>query len=220
MGSTDGTCTGADWDFLGSRCATDGAPPTPVDASAQCAMATACGPCAAMGPCGWCLRTNRCLQGNSMGSTDGTCTGADFTFTSSGCPLADGGMACRTGIPRNCNLTLAGGVRTCTAGSRVNVGCHQGCSPPLGSCTGDAVMQICRGSDQAAPCAMPIAFNDDAPEPGETDGGIACAPGGGDGGTSAGLCPALTFTCPADGMYTVWTGPYGSGMATCTVAVR
>jgi hypothetical protein len=81
-------------------------------------------------------------------------------------------------------------------------------------------MQICRGSDMAAPCAMAIASNDDARTT-ASDGGIACASGGGDGGSSNGLCPALTFTCPSDGMYTVWTGAYDTDEpATCTVAVR
>jgi len=135
--------------------------------------------------------------------------GADWAYVSSACS-GDGGMTCASGVPRACNLTLSGAARTCTAGQRVTVGCNQGCG--LGTCTGDAVMQICPGN-ATTPCAMAIASNDDATE-------SAMCTMGPDGGAGSDLCPLVTFMCPADGRYTVWVGAFGSAMATCTPAVR
>ena len=217
-GSADMSCTGADWAWISNRCGPDGGVLPPVDASAQCAMATGCGACTAMGPCGWCGRTGRCMQGGSAGSADMSCTGADWAYTSNRCgadggvlPPPDGGEDC-FGVPRSCGLTLAGGVRTCTAGQMVTVGCNAGCSPALGMCTGDAVMQICPGTATTAACSgtAVIASNDDAPMT------SMCR---GDGGTN--LCPVTTFMCPSSGMYTIWVGAYDAAdMATCVPAVR
>ena len=210
-GSADMSCTGADWAFTSSRCGADGGVLPPVDASAQCAMATACGACTAMGPCGWCTRTNRCLQGSSTGSGDMSCTGMDWDFLGRTCPRPDAGPSCE-GVPRSCGLTLAGAVRTCTPGQMLTAGCNANCAPALGSCTGDPVMQICPGNATTAPCAetAAIASNDD-PAP-----AAMCRP---DGGSN--LCPVTTFMCPSNGMYTIWVGAYDSTeMATCTPAVR
>ncbi len=177
----------------------------------QCA-ATACGACTPRGGCGWCATTNSCVPGSSTGATAGNCTGAAWQYLPSQCPGFDGGPPACTGVPRTCNLTIAGGVRTCTAGAMVTVGCNSGCTPALGTCTGDPVLQICPGTATAAPCAAAavIASNDDAP---------ASAMCGGDGGATS-VCPLTTFVCPSNGMYTVWVGPYDDEPATCVPAVR
>lgn len=93
-GSTDGTCTGSGWDFLGDHCA-PGTPPPPdagssggVDASSggdPCAAASTCGACTAMGSCGWCVGRSRCASGTSTGSTDGACTGSGWDWTGTSC---------------------------------------------------------------------------------------------------------------------------------------
>lgn len=207
-GSTDGTCMGANWAWTSSRCADGGGVLPPVDAAAACAAATTCDTCTPLGSCGWCIRTNSCQQGTSAGSAN--CMGADWAYTRTSCPGFDGGTSCRTGVPRTCGLTIAGAVRTCTPGAMVTVGCAAACG--LGTCTGDAVMQVCAGADTAAPCATALASNDDY---GTLSG---C---GNDAGEDGDLCPATQFTCPAGGMYTIWTGAYNStGTATCTPAVR
>lgn len=216
--STDMSCSGADWAWLPSRCGGDGGVLPPVDAAAQCATATNCGACTAMGACGWCGRTGRCLQGTSTGSLDMACGSPDWAWTSSRCggdggvlPPRDAGPSC-TGVPRSCGLTIAGGVRTCTAGQMVTIGCNSGCTPALGMCTGDAVMQICPSSATTTVCSgmAVIASNDDAPST------AMCR---GEAGT--GLCPVTTFMCPSNGQYTVWTGAYDAEeTATCVPAVR
>jgi hypothetical protein len=214
MGATAGGCMGADWAYLPSQCGGDGG--TPGDAAPpNCSAGTmGCAACAPLPGCGWCRRTNSCVPGSSMGSTTGGCMGADWAYLPSQCGgdggTGDGGASCASGVPRSCNLTLSGAARTCTAGQMVRVGCNQGCG--LGSCTGDAVMQICPGN-ATTPCAMAIASNDDAPD-------SAMCTMGPDGGAGSDLCPLVTFMCPADGRYTVWVGAFGSGMATCMAAVR
>jgi hypothetical protein len=214
MGATAGGCMGADWAYLPSQCGGDGG--TPGDAAPpNCSAGTmGCAACAPLPGCGWSRRTNSCVPGSSMGSTTGGCMGADWAYLPSQCGgdggTGDGGTSCASGVPRACNLTLSGAVRTCTAGQMVRVGCNQGCG--LGSCTGDAVMQICPGN-ATTPCAMAIASNDDAPD-------SAMCTMGPDGGAGSDLCPLVTFMCPADGRYTVWVGAFGSGMATCMAAVR
>ncbi|MEZ4390950.1 MAG: hypothetical protein R3A48_07640 [Polyangiales bacterium] len=218
MASGDMSCGGADWAWLSSRCSADGGVLPPVDAAAQCAMATNCGACTAMGSCGWCGRTGRCMQGTATASGDMSCGSPDWAWISSRCgadggvlPPRDAGPEC-TGVPRSCGLTLAGGVRTCTAGQMVTIGCNSGCSPALGMCTGDAVMQICPSTSTTAACneMTAIASNDDATP------ASMCR---GDAGTN--LCPVTTFTCPTNGMYTVWVGAYdATETATCVPAVR
>lgn len=212
-GSSDMSCSGTDWNYLPSQCPDyDGGPPADVP-PVMCNTSTTCGTCAPRGGCGWCATTNSCLPGNSMGSTNGMCTGMAWQYLPSQCPGFDGGAASCRGIPRDCMLTIAGGVRTCTAGQMVTIGCNAGCSPALGSCTGDAVMQICPGTSTTTACSgmAVIASNDDAP--------TSAMCNGGDGGSS--LCPVTTFMCPSNGMYTVWVGSYDpTEMATCTPAVR
>lgn len=218
-GSTDMSCMGADWDYLPRDCADfDGGPPADVP-PVMCGTSTTCGACTPRGGCGWCASTNSCVTGTSTGSTDGTCMGANWQYLPSQCPGFDGGTSCRS-VPRTCMLTIAGAVRNCTAGSTVTVGCASACG--LGSCTGDPVMQVCPGSATTAPCATTavIASNDDYETGAMANRATMC---GGDAGEDGDVCPALQFTCPADGHYTVWTGAYNPDSTTpavCTVAVR
>ena len=212
-GSPAMSCTGADWDYLPSDCAGFDAGPRPDVPPVVCSTSTTCGACTPRGGCGWCATTNSCVPGSSTGATAGNCTGAAWQYLPSQCPGFDGGPPACTGVPRTCNLTIAGGVRTCTAGAMVTVGCNSGCTPALGTCTGDPVMQICPGTATTAPCAAAavIASNDDAP--------ASAMCGGGDGGDTS-VCPLTTFVCPSNGMYTVWVGPYDDEPATCVPAVR
>ncbi len=212
MGATAGNCMGADWAYVPSACGGDGGTPAPNCGSGS----MGCGACTPLPGCGWCRRTSSCVPGSSTGSTTGGCMGADWAYLPSQCGgdggAGDGGGGCPSGVPRSCNLTLSGAARTCTAGQMVTIGCNAGCG--LGSCTGDAVMQICPGN-ATTPCATAIAQNDDAPT-----GAMCTRDAGGPDAGDVSLCPLVTFTCPADGRYTVWVGAFGSGMATCTPAVR
>jgi hypothetical protein len=101
------------------------------------------------------------------------------------------------GTGRNCGWQVEGTPRSCAPGTRVEVGCHQGCMPPLGVCAGDPMIRICAGS---APCPdlTAVATNDDA-----------CP---GDGGPTR-LCSLVAFTCPSIGRYTILTGAYRAGGA-------
>ncbi len=65
------------------------------------------------------------------------------------------------GTGRNCGWQVEGPPRTCTPGARVEVGCHQGCMPPLGLCAGDPMIRICPGG---TPCQdlTALTANDDA----------------------------------------------------------
>jgi Lysyl oxidase len=105
--------------------------------------------------------------------------------------------AATEGTGRNCGWQVEGAPRTCTPGARVEVGCNQGCMPPLGLCAGDPMIRICPGG---TPCQdlTAITVNDDA-----------CP---GDGGPTR-LCSLASFTCPSIGRYTILTGAYRAGMA-------
>jgi hypothetical protein len=127
-------------------------------------------------------------------------------------PTADGGvpdgglatdptLACpgaTEGVGRNCGWMVEGAPRTCTPGSRVVIGCNQGCSPAIGVCAGDPMLRVCPGN---VPCSdlTAIASNDDS-----------CPPA--DGGPTR-LCSRVEFTCPTIGRYTILSGSYRAGGA-------
>ena len=120
---------------------------------------------------------------------------------------ADGGvsmdptLACPSaveGVNRNCGWMVEGMPRTCTPGSRVVIGCNQGCSPAIGMCAGDPMLRVCPGN---VPCTdlTAIAGNDDS-----------CPPA--DGGPTR-LCSRVEFTCPTAGRYTIMSGAFRAGGA-------
>lgn len=117
------------------------------------------------------------------------------------------------GVPRACGLRLAGGARTCAPGAMVTVGCNQGCAPPLGTCAGDTVLQVCPGN-ATAPCATAVGYNDDSPS------SAHCATSA--GGVSTLFCSSTTFACPSDGSFTVWVGSYSETRPAfaCVIGVR
>ena len=101
------------------------------------------------------------------------------------------------GTNRNCGWQVEGPTRTCTPGVRVEVGCNQGCMPPLGLCAGDPMIRICPGGSPCQDLTALTANDDSCP---------------GDGGPTR-LCSLASFTCPASGRYTILTGAYRAGMA-------
>jgi hypothetical protein len=127
-------------------------------------------------------------------------------------PTADGGradggvstdptLACASateGLNRNCGWMVEGEPRSCTPGSRVVIGCNQGCSPPIGLCSGDPMLRVCPGN---VPCTdlTALASNDDS-----------CPPG--DGGPTR-LCSRVEFTCPSIGRYTLMSSAFRAGSA-------
>lgn len=117
------------------------------------------------------------------------------------------------GVPRACGLQLAGGARTCTPGAMVTVGCNQGCNPPLGTCAGDTVLQVCPGN-ATTPCSTSISYSDD------TASASNCASMV--GGVSTAYCSSTTFMCPAEGSYTVWVGSYSDSRPAyaCVIGVQ
>lgn len=98
------------------------------------------------------------------------------------------------GIFRDCGFDVAPQFQgaTCTPGELVNVTC--GCADtPV--CGGDPILRACAGDE---PCRSSATLNasDDA----------------------CGACPAVSFTCPQSGLYTVLSGPYASNQSfTCDV---
>jgi hypothetical protein len=114
-----------------------------------------------------------------------------------------GRCAMPTGVDRNCGWTPESAPRSCTPGQMVFVGCNAGCTPPLGSCTGDPMIRVC----ETTPCSNADALgqNDDA-----------CPPSGGGGN----LCAQAQFRCPASGRYLVMTAGYNDRAFTCPIAVR
>lgn len=100
-----------------------------------------------------------------------------------------------SGTSRDCGWRVDS-VRTCTPGTRLEVGCSASCG--LGACTGDAMIRLCTGARSCTSSAS-FAQNDDA---------------------CAGLCPRVETTCPGDGRYTILTAPFSSGTYTCSIAVR
>ncbi len=97
----------------------------------------------------------------------------------------------QVGTQRDCGWTVAAGWSgvTCEPGTGVQLGC--GCLG--GSCANDPVLRVCEGTEPCLASAA-LAANDD----------------------SCGLCPEVTFACPASGVYSVLTGAYNSlGTATC-----
>ncbi|MBI5513129.1 MAG: PQQ-dependent sugar dehydrogenase [Deltaproteobacteria bacterium] len=103
-----------------------------------------------------------------------------------------------TGPDRDCGWVPELTPRSCAPGAMVTLGCNARCSPPLGSCDGDAMLRACAG-ERGCTGAEALATNDDA-----------C-------GTR---CPQVAFTCPSSGRFTVMTAAYTAGMpATCRVAV-
>jgi hypothetical protein len=192
--------------------------PDAAQPSNACTAAMACGECTAQSACGWCIRTGVCMLGNNAGSLDRACVDADWDWAGLSCDSTEP-PACASDVPRTCGLTVAGPVRRCTPGSTVTVGCNQGCSTPLGSCSGDPVMQICPGS-ATTPCADALGSNDDGlASPACTTASDAGGPSG-----AGGLCPVVTFACPPDGRYTVWVGEFDGTIepsaTVCTPAVR
>ena len=104
-----------------------------------------------------------------------------------------------SGPSRNCGWTVVGN-RSCTPAALVRVGCNATCMPPAGSCTGDAMIRVCDGSDNPCTLADSIGNDDDS-----------CST----------LCPLASVLCPSSGQITVLSGPYNSGASySCTVQVR
>ncbi|MDQ3031123.1 MAG: hypothetical protein M3Y87_01805 [Myxococcota bacterium] len=87
-----------------------------------------------------------------------------------------------------------GGLIACTPGSRVEIACGAGCG--LGSCTGDAFLNICDGTIGVGSCndSTDFASNDDG---------------------CGSLCPGLTVVCPESGALTVSPRAFGSRSFTC-----
>lgn len=101
-----------------------------------------------------------------------------------------------SGLSRECGWRFDS-VRTCTPGASLSVDCNGSCG--AGSCTGDAMIRLCRGTTD---CSGPVSLaqNDDS-----------C-------GT---LCPRVETTCPPGGIYTVLTTSFVDGSSyVCTVASR
>ncbi|MEM9189780.1 MAG: hypothetical protein AAGF12_11425 [Myxococcota bacterium] len=131
-GSASGPSTGscAEWAWAPSRCM---APMT------GCSMNAACDDClldfSSPSLCGWCSSggMGRCLPGGTTGSTDGTCSGADWNFLS--IPMCSGmmmmcidqGMTCMPGGSPSCCTGL-----TCRSGLSLGVNC---CREAGASCT-------------------------------------------------------------------------------------
>ena len=93
-----------------------------------------------------------------------------------------------------------GGTIACTPGSRVEIACGAGCG--LGSCTGDAFLNICDGTIGVSSCNDSTDFdsNDDA---------------------CGSLCPGLTVTCPSSGVLTIAPRAYSSSRSfTCNWETR
>lgn len=104
-------------------------------------------------------------------------------------PCSSGMM---TGSRRDCGFRVES-TQSCTPGRMISVGC--GCGD-LGSCTGDAVLRICRG-ETACRVDESLTNVDD----------------------SCGLCPLTMFVCPSEGRYTILSAPY-STTYTCTIGIR
>jgi hypothetical protein len=104
-----------------------------------------------------------------------------------------------SGLTRDCGWTIVGSFG-CEPAIPVAIGCNESCMPPIGACTGDAMIRVCDGSAGGA-CRNfeAIAQSDDA-----------CST----------LCPMVMTPCPFSGAITVMTAPFGAGPATCDVVVR
>ena len=118
--------------------------------------------------------------------------------------LGDGGVSASAGVTRPCSPAGMAGVlrdcgwrfdsvRTCLPGARVTVACGSGCG--IGSCTGDSMIRLCRGTTDCTSAAA-LAQNDD----------------------SCGLCSRAEMTCPSEGRYTVLTTSFVDGSSyTCSI---
>jgi lysyl oxidase len=98
--------------------------------------------------------------------------------------------------PRECGWT-DGGTFSCTAGQQVQVGCG-GTTCGAATCTGDPILRVCDAANASCTFGTALAHNDD------------CSNGN--------RCSLVTFTCPASGMYKVYSAPFTLGDAvTCNI---
>lgn len=122
--------------------------------------------------------------------------------------LGDGGFSVSAGVTRPCSPTGMAGlsrdcgwrfdsVRACAPGTMVTVACGAGCG--IGSCTGDAMIRLCRGTTDCTGAGS-LGQNDDS---------------------CGSLCPRAELVCPPEGRYTVLTTSYVDGSSyACSIATR
>ena len=80
-----------------------------------CSQKTSCSTCIASASCGWCRSTKKCVQGDNIGPTEGTCSFYDYGKCSeSGC---NGYRDC-TSCLVNSECGWCEGVSLCVEGSR------------------------------------------------------------------------------------------------------
>src|SRR5690242_7021821 len=91
--------------------------------------------------------------------------------------------------PRECGWT-DGGTFSCTAGQQVTVGCgNTQCS--MTTCTGDPILRVCDAASATCTFGNALAHNDDC--------------------SNNNRCSVASFTCPASGMYHVYSAPFTVG---------
>ncbi|NTX61063.1 hypothetical protein HUA74_10355 [Myxococcus sp. CA051A] len=98
-----------------------------------------------------------------------------------------------TGPERTCGFSVEG-QGTCSPNTLVTLSSGE-CSGAPGSCTGRPILRVCSGE---SPCEFE--------RTGYLGSGVGTA--GPDLQCSTSSCPAVKFTCPKSGIFTVLTGPY------------
>lgn len=160
-GPDNGACSGADWLWLPSEC-------SGMMMMNDCSVNTDCDSCVRdtdlLPFCGWCTAgaTPTCLPGTGSGSTDGTCSGADWNYTFASCSAGMCSMQgasctmmseCCTGLSCRANLSL--GTNCCReAGESCMMGneCCGFMDCVGGTCTCRAAGRACL--DNADCCSM------------------------------------------------------------------
>ncbi len=121
--------------------------------------------------------------------------------------LGDAGFSASSGVTRPCTTSMASvlrdcgwrfdSIRSCVPGTPVSVACGTSCAS--GSCSGDAMIRLCRGTSDCTSAAS-LGQDDDS---------------------CGSLCPRAEMTCPPEGRYTVLTTSFTDGSSyTCSVGTR